>query len=139
MSIFSAYSSGLPKLAIGAGMAVALGTDSYTQGSTVTAAGGGMSVGFAGFVAVAQNTDGTAPQTDTTAVALANGGGTTTSYSNNLTIDFLVGPVQTSASISVAVASAHGFEALSVDLTPVHLSSCDTFSSVGSLAFPGLA
>jgi len=134
MTTTSILSFDVPCLAAAAGTADAIGTHSYAQGATATGVAGGMAVAFAGFAAVAQNTDATAPQTVTTATAETIGGNIAGSHTNYLTIEFFAGSTPISASISVAVATAHGFESL-----PAQLSSFDHFSSIGNLTFPGMA
>jgi hypothetical protein len=134
MSTFSSLSSDPPQIAIATGTADALGTYTSTLGTTATLAGGGAAIAFAGFSATAQTTDGTLPQTSTTATAETAGGNTATSYTNTMSVNYPYGSAPVSSSYTIAAAGAHGYDPLSANVT-AH----DAFSSVGSLSVTSIA
>ena len=123
-----------PTFATAVGTADALGSHTLTQTNTATGVGAGMAVGFAGSVAAAQNFNATPPQAATTAHAHTSGGDTTTGYTNHLSISFPAGSTQVTASISVGVAGAHGFDPLSATLnTQDHFSATNHLPSLGPI------
>jgi hypothetical protein len=90
------------------GKSDALGDLTATNASTITFAGGGFAVGFAGATGVAKGTTAAAPYTDATTVGLVDGGNITSSHTGHMSIDFPYGATPVSASASLTFVGTLG-------------------------------
>ena len=89
------------------GKADALGDLTATNAVTMTFAGGGIAVGLAAAMAVAEGTTAAAPHTDATTDGLADGGFITSSDTSHMSID---GPTPLSVSVSTTFVATHGVD-----------------------------